>query len=382
MDDLQALEPWLVLQKIPGLGLTRTHQLLTHYLHPSGLLQAGSELEELLPPGQCESIYNLQKAGDAHPFYQHVKNEIEWIEANDIHTLTLHSELYPALLKETYDPPLVLYVKGDPFLLQESQLAVVGARRASKSAMEIAFGWSEELARSGRTITSGLALGIDGAAHAGALNANGTTIAVLAHGLDQIYPRRHQKLAEEIVASGALVTEFAAGVSPKRDHFPRRNRIISGLSQGVLVVEAALKSGSLISARYAIEQNREVFAVPGSINNKMAQGCNYLIKDGAYLVESTQDIIEALSWQTAYQGSEADVEKKTLENKLLNNKPEIDLLSEKARSILHAVPFELTHLDVLMQDTALDVADLSRELMLLEMNGLIETVAGNYQRIK
>ena len=378
MDDLQALEPWLVLQKIPGLGLTQAHQLLNHFLDPGSLLQAGSELAEYISAAQFELISNLQKAANTHPIYQQVKKEIDCLDANSIHAITLHSPLYPALLKETYNPPLVLYVKGDPYALVAPQLAVVGARKASKGAMNIAHEWSQELVKQEITITSGLAQGIDGAAHAGALNAKGKTIAVLAHGLDQVYPRQHQKLAEEIIASGALVTEFACGVSPKRDHFPRRNRIISGLSLGVLVVEAALKSGSLISARYALEQNREVFAVPGSINNKMVQGCHYLIKDGAYLVESAQEIIDTLSWQTSYQRCYSDEKQ---QQKAVS--PEVDaVLSPVTRQVLEAVPFDLTHLDVLVQDTALNVADLSRELMMLEINGLIESVAGNYQRLK
>ncbi len=169
------------------------------------------------------------------------------------------------------------------------------------------------------------------------------------------------------------MTEFAWGVPPQRDHFPRRNRIISGLSLGVLVVEAALKSGSLISARYALEQNREVFAVPGSINNKMAQGCHYLIKEGACLVESAQEIIDTLSWQTNYSPSCEHVDRSTQEN---------SDLSATARYVLESVPFEITHLDVLQQDTELGVIELTRELMMLEINGFIETVAGNYQRIK
>ncbi len=154
MDDLQSLEPWLVLQKTPGLGLSRIHQLLKHFLHPGIVLQAEVELDECLPFGQCEEIRRIQKAGNKHPVYQEVKKEIECLEQHDIHAITLHSPLYPSLLKETYNPPLVLYVKGDPYALTDSQLAVVGARKASKSAMEIAFAWSDILARENMTITS------------------------------------------------------------------------------------------------------------------------------------------------------------------------------------------------------------------------------------
>lgn len=379
MEDLQTLEPWLVLQKIPGLGLTRIHQLLAHFLSPEILLQDASALVDYLPPEQHQIIHSLQKTGAKHPLYQEAKREIDCIANNDVHAITLHAPLYPPLLKETSHPPLILYVKGDPYALTDPQLAVVGARKSSKSATSIAFDWSSELASQAMTITSGLALGIDGAAHAGALHGKGKTIAVLAHGLNDIYPRQHRSLAEQIIESGALVSEFAWGIAATRDHFPRRNRIISGLSLGVLVVEAALKSGSLISARYALEQNREVFAVPGSINNKMVQGCHYLIKEGACLVESVQEILDNLSWQTSYQlaSSTNCAAKTTTANTVAD-----DTFSPQTQLVLNAIPFDLIHVDTLMQDTALDIVDLSRELMLLEIKGLIETVAGNYQRIR
>ena len=371
MDDLQSLQPWLVLQHLPGLGPSRTQLLLEYFHSPAGILQADIEDLRSLPYSSVAVIKELQSKGDSHPINQQVARELDYIHRHDIHVITLDNELFPALLKEISRPPPVLYVRGDPYCLSETQIAIVGARKASRAAMELTYQWSSELAKQGLTITSGLAQGIDGAAHQAVLDQQGMTVAVLAHGIDRVYPKSHVKMAEQIIESGALVSEFPLGAQPKRDHFPRRNRIISGLSMGVLVVEAAVKSGSLITARYALEQNREVFAVPGSIHNQMAKGCHHLIKQGAYLVESSDDIITALNWQTGFHKVETDV-----------SPNEETALSELMVEILSVVPFAPIHIDQLIEQTGFSSVELSGSLLDLELGGFIESFSGSYQRIK
>ncbi|HKY92945.1 MAG TPA: DNA-processing protein DprA [Nevskiaceae bacterium] len=213
--------------------------------------------------------------------------------------LSLDDPRYPARLREIADPPAALHFRGDPELLGLPQIAIVGSRNATPQGLEIAEAFASELAGRGIVITSGLALGIDGAAHRGALAAGGTTIAVCGTGLDRIYPAKHRALGQEIVAKGLMVSEFPPGTPAIPGNFPQRNRIISGLSLGVLVVEAALDSGSLITARLAAEQGRDVFAIPGSIHNVMVRGCHRLIRQGAKLVESVDDILEEIAPQLA-----------------------------------------------------------------------------------
>jgi DNA processing protein len=368
MDDLQELESWLTLQHLQVFPPSQAFQLLAFFGSPQVLLQADDVALDVLSKEQA-SIIKAIRDNRHHEIHQQVKRHIEWLEQAQVRVVTYFSQHYPQALKETHRPPLLLYVKGNIDVLHKTQVAVVGARKASSFAQDIAYQWSAELARQGVVITSGLALGIDGAAHKGALSVSAETIAVLAHGLDQIYPARHKQLAEEICESGALVSEFPLGSAPKKDHFPRRNRIISGLSMGVLVVEAAVKSGSLITARYALEQNRDVFAVPGSINNVMAKGCHYLIKEGAYLVEGPEDILHAMAWQSSKQEELFPAVNK-------------QALSDKAKKVLECIPFDAVHLDSLMQSSKFSIADLTIELLLLEAEGYIEALMGNYRRVK
>jgi DNA processing protein len=223
-----------------------------------------------------------------------VDADLRWLAAPGHHALALTAPEYPPLLREIHDPPAVLYVHGTVDILSGMQLAVVGSRNPSPGGTDNARDFSHALAKAGLTITSGLAIGIDGAAHRGALAASGGTIAVAGTGLDIVYPARHRALAAAIAEHGALVSEFPPGSPPQPSSFPRRNRIISGLSLGTLVVEAASGSGSLITARAALEQGREVFAIPGSIHNPLARGCHALLRQGAKLVECVADILEEL----------------------------------------------------------------------------------------
>ena len=288
------LEARLRLHGLPELGPRRFRKLLAAFDTASATLSApASAWRALGLPAVCaearRSVEVRERASAA----------LAWLEARDRHLLMWDDPAYPGLLAELDDAPPLLFVAGEPSLLEQPQLAVVGSRRASRPGLDTAHSFARSLAAGGFVITSGLALGIDGAAHQGALDASGKTIAVLGTGLEQLYPARHVRLAADIVAGGgALVSELPLDCPPQAGNFPRRNRIISGLSLGVLVVEASPSSGSLITARLAAEQGREVYAIPGSIHHPGARGCHQLIREGATLVESIEHILEALrGWQ-------------------------------------------------------------------------------------
>jgi DNA processing protein len=287
MDDIAY---WLALPRVPGLGPVTCRELLNRYGDARTLFTSAPhdpELNGRLPSSLRASLLS--------PDWRQVENDLRWLEQPDRHVLPLSSAAYPPLLREIHDAPPVLYVHGDPDVLDAMQLAIVGSRNPSPAGRDNAFEFAMALASAGLIITSGMAIGIDGAAHRGALAARGRTIAVAGTGLDIVYPARHRELACEIREHGAIVSEFPPGSPPLPSSFPRRNRIISGLSLGTLVVEAAPGSGSLITARAALEQGREVFAIPGSIHNPLARGCHQLLRQGAKLVEDTRDILEELA---------------------------------------------------------------------------------------
>ena len=279
---------------------------------------------------------------------------------------------YPPLLRSIHDPPPLLYVRGDAALLPQAQLAVVGSRRASPAGLRTAADLAGQATRAGLLITSGLALGIDGSAHRGALTARGSSIAVVATGIDRVYPARHRSLALELEQVGCLVSEFPPGVAPLSYNFPRRNRIISGLSLGVLVVEAALRSGSLITARTALEQGREVFALPWSICHTGGAGCLRLIRDGAKMVETIEDILEELGSMYALQQNLLPAQES-----LLAAAP---VLSDSQKRVLQLVGYELVTADEVSQLSALPVARVMAELSFLEMQGAVTREAGGYIR--
>jgi DNA processing protein len=288
------LEARLRLHCIPELGPRRFRRLLRAFDSACAALSA--------PASAWRSLGLPQVCSDARrstEVRERAAQSLEWLEGDTQHVLMWDDAIYPGLLAELADAPPLLFVDGDPTLLELPQLAMVGSRRASRPGLDIAQSFARSLAGGGFVITSGLALGIDGAAHQGALDANGKTVAVLGAGLQCLYPARHKQLAATIVSQGgALVSEFPLDCPPQASNFPRRNRIISGLSVGVLVVEASPSSGSLITARLAAEQGREVYAIPGSIHHPGARGCHQLIREGATLVESIEDILQALhGWQ-------------------------------------------------------------------------------------
>ncbi len=360
---MSSLEKWLALIHVDQLGPVTSNKLLDHFGSPDAVVNASrSEL-------QFFSITNQVIDGILTPNKSAIAQDLQWLQHNSHHLITFQDTAYPDLLKQIADPPLALYCIGNPehlkTLLSDPKLAIVGSRNASTYGKQIATTFAEKLALSGLIITSGLASGIDGAAHRGALQASiGTTIAVAACGLDRVYPAEHKKLAEEIALRGAIISEFPIGTMPKPGHFPRRNRIISGLSLGVLVIEAALKSGSLITARLASEQGREVFAVPGSIHSPNSKGCHNLIRSGAKLVESVEDIFEELKQYINFDQVETPATNTT--------NTDIDQIQDpEHEKILNCMGYEPMSIDDLINQTDLKVEVVSSILLILELNGQV-----------
>lgn len=311
----------------------------------------------------------------AHELARRAEEDLERLARAGAQVVTIACPAYPARLREIARPPLVLFVRGSLDVLSVPQLAVVGSRNASHVGLETARDFACSLARIGLAITSGLARGIDGAAHRGCLDAGAPTVAVAATGADRVYPARHGPLAEEIVAAGgAVVTEFAPGEPPRPHHFPRRNRIISGLSLGTLVVEAARASGSLITARCALEQDREVFAIPGSIHNPAARGCHQLIREGAKLVEQVDDIVDelALSCPLPLMEPAAPPSRQAT--------PHVPRANCEEARVLAAVDFAPTDFDAIVRRTKLAAETVSAVLLELELRGLVCKSAGFFSR--
>ena len=319
------------------------------------------------------SITELEQAGLPLSLAKTIaKFDLNWIQADlnwlaaaeNHHILTWDSPEYPALLKEINDPPIILYAKGELSCLQQPKLAVVGSRNPTVTGSENARKFTKELATYGITIVSGLALGIDAQAHIGCLESGGQTIAVLGTGIDFIYPHRHVKLSQEISQSGLLMSEFPLKSPPIARHFPQRNRIISGLSLCTLVVESAIKSGSLITARMALEQNRDVLAIPGSIHNPLARGCHYLLQQGAKLVTSVTDVLEELIIDSIPQ---------------VTDKALFPLASGN-KNLVKFIGFEVTSVDQIVLRSECTIEQVTSELAELELNGAIVSVPGGYMR--
>lgn len=296
------LEARLRLHRLPDIGPKRFAKLLEAFGSASKALSApASAWRSLGLPATCAEARRCPTIRDG------ASHAMRWLERPHQHLLMWDQADYPALLAQIPDPPPLMFVAGDAQILEKPQLAMVGSRRASRPGMDTAAAFSRSLAGAGFVITSGLALGIDAAAHQAALDVGGLTVGVLGTGLENFYPQRNQRLAEAMIASGsAVLSEFPLDAGPTPSNFPRRNRIISGLSLGVLVVEASVASGSLITARLAAEQGREVYAIPGSIHHPGARGCHQLIRDGAVLVETIEHILEALrGWQHVSPSTDA-----------------------------------------------------------------------------
>jgi DNA processing protein len=300
-----------------------------------------------------------------------IEAELKWQEQPQHEILTLLDPLYPTLLKEIEDPPSILYVKGNVDWLEQPQIAIVGSRQASRNGRQLAHAYAAALSQVGFGITSGLAYGIDSAAHQGALTAKGTTIAVLGSGLNCIYPRAHRHLADTIMNNGALVSEYPPTSPPKASHFPARNRIISGLAKGTLIVEATLKSGSLITARYALEQGRELFALPNVPGYSLAQGCHALIREGAKLIDSVEQLLE----EFLPIGLTSSFYPKTQ----LNKNQTIEL-SHAQQVMVDNLNDSVTPIDMLIQQTGFPAEKVTAILVELELEGLAIEMPGGYSR--
>lgn len=373
------LADWIALNMIRGIGPRTANQLLEKFGAPAQIFAAS----RLALEGCGLKLETIQELHDAE-ILEKANAEIERLEQLNARVITLEDEDYPGLLREIHDPPIALYVRGDlAKAYAQPCLAIVGSRRCSTYGVNAAQMLARELAASGITIVSGLARGIDAAAHRGALEiseAGGQTIAIVGTGLEIIYPKEHKKLEAQIIASGAVLSEFPLGTPPLPQNFPYRNRILSGLCFGVLVVEAAEHSGSLITARLAYEQGREVFAVPGNITSQTSFGPNYLIKDGAKLVQQWRDVVEELPLHlkekilgvqrpaTDGQGSKSSVVQPLF--------PAVEF-SEEERKVLDALSTDVpAHIDQLLLSTNLGSADLMNALLGLEMKDRIRELPG------
>src|SRR5947199_7050507 len=349
------MKDWIALNMTPGVGPRVTARLLEHFGSAEAIFDAPRrELALLrLTPESIESIANRE-------LHARAEGEIERVRKLGGDILVLDDGVYPSLLREPYDPPVVLYVKGVwAECLERPCVAIVGSRRCSTYGQNAALMLSRELASRGVTIISGLARGIDAAAHRGALEAGGRTVAVLGTGIDEVYPRDHRKLAAEILErGGALVTQFPLGTPPVAENFPYRNRIISGLSLGVVVVEAAENSGSLITARLALEQGREVYAVPGNITSRNSFGTNYLIKGaGAKLVQQWQDVVAEFPPEIAAVLLPPEVKEKRA-GRSSADAPLPSDISDGERALLKLLSYdEAAHIDALAEASGLPVSE-------------------------
>ena len=355
---------WLALTQLPGLGPVTIRHCLDFFGDIATFFSAKSiDLKNVgLKDYQINRIQS--------PNWQAIDRDLEWCIQNHCHILTLFDEGYPVLLREIVGAPILLFVRGEVDLLLKPQLAIVGSRNPTVTGYELAKQFAYYLAKAGLIITSGFAAGIDAASHQGALNSAGKTLAVFGTGLNRIYPAAHGKLARSILENGALISEFMPNEQPKAKNFPRRNRVISGLSLGVLVVEAALKSGSLISARFAAEQGREVFALPGSIHNTLSRGCHYLIQEGAKLVEKAEDILEEL-------GPLQGIQKPSKE---IPNRLNVEKLNVESKRLMDCLGFELTTMDTIIVRSGLTASEVSSMLLSLELSGYVQSVQGGYVR--
>lgn len=360
--------PWVALSLVDGLGSVTFCQLLLRFQTPQAVLSASfSALRDIVSSDVAEGIQQAMQ----HP---QVQTTLAWLTQPDNHLITLADAYYPKRLLQIDQPPPLLYAKGNLQVLQRPGLAMVGSRHATAQGERTAEAFAETLCRAGLSVVSGLALGIDGAAHRGALMADGATIAVVGTGLDIVYPAKHKALAHQIAQHGLLLSEYPLGTPSLSYNFPRRNRIISGLSEGCLVVEANVDSGSLITARLAIEQGREVFAVPGSIHSPVAKGCHALIKQGAKLVESTADILSELRHVPLSTTAFADGPFGPI--------PERANLPPEASAVLACMGFDPVFADQIAARASLTSSQVSTILTLLELEGVVSSLSnGQFQRL-
>ncbi len=371
------LRHWLHLLHAPELGPAASHKLVRHFGSATAVFDAprSALAEARLKPATLEYLQSPDEAA--------LEADLQWAQQPQHHIITFDDPRYPAQLRTLPQAPLLLFVWGDPDYLQQPQLAMVGSRTPTAAGRRTARDFANHLANKGITITSGLARGIDAACHQGALSGIGGTVALVAHGLDMIYPAEHRELAAQIAENGAVASEMPIGVTPQRSFFPRRNRIISGLTLGTLVVEAALKSGSLITARHALDQGREIFAIPGSIHNPLARGCHQLIRQGAKLVETADDILEELAHaipeslaQTGANQAADSAGDKVKDRRYANQ-----ALDPDHQKLLKCLQFEPAAIDELVERSGFSAAEVASMLLILELEGSVVCDAGRYTRV-
>lgn len=367
--DLDRLRYWLALLRTPGIGPAKFHRILKIFPDLAELFQTPHNI--------------LQDQGFSPPtaaVWENTAKDLTWLEAApNHHIISIQDLCYPDLLRQIASPPPLLFIKGDPAILSQWQLAMVGSRNPTPTGLENAREFAKQLVANNIIISSGLALGIDAASHLGALAGSGKTIAVMGTGIDQLYPKKSKNLSQIIIETGgALISEFPIGIMACAENFPRRNRIISGLSKGVLVVEATLRSGSLITAQMANDQGRNVFAIPGSIHNPLARGCHALIKQGAKLVETISDILEEYPECFAIPPSPFV---KSSEYTPQNSAPDsVFRLDADYLKLLKCLDYEPVPIDLLLERSGISISALSSMLLILELKGYVETMNGGYKR--
>lgn len=362
------LTDWLALYLTPGLGIKTWHKLRSAFDQPDRIFTASAtELRKMVPWLSAKIINSINK----EKLRQQAQIELDRADKTETKIISINCRGYPELLQHIHEPPPFLYIKGDPDLLNSNCLGIVGARASTTYGQRVAHSMAKQLSSLGLTITSGMALGIDAAAHKGALEAGGSTIAVLGCGLDVIYPRQNNKLYHQIAKEGAVVSEYPFGTQPEPFRFPARNRIISGLSLGLLVVEAARKSGSLITAHLAMEQGREVFAVPGQVDSFKSEGTHGLLKNGAKLVHTVDDILEELAPMVHWQENEQDQEKRKA--------PE---LNQEEQALFNCLDTYPQNIDSLMEKSGLAADTVQQVLLTLELKNLIISLPGSQYQLK
>ena len=361
---------WMALSRAPALTASILSAAFERLGGFAGFLESSDAARQSagVPAAACAYL----KSGAGSPSMA----ERAWINSPDHHLVTFTDPRYPGSLHALERRPIALYVAGEPAVLNDPQLSIVGSRNPTPAGRDTAFNFAEELAARGLAITSGLAQGIDSAAHRGALAAQGITVAVLGNGIDSVYPRSNQRLSEEIRFQGALISEFPLGTPPRRENFPQRNRIIAALSLGTLVVEAARRSGSLITARLAGDQNRELFAVPGSIHNPLSRGCHELIRQGAKLTETVADILSELNFSTFFD------DRGCLAGSLGSPGELAAGMDKEHKILLDALGFDPADLDMLVVRTGFKAEAVSSMMLILELEGHVQAApGGRYSRV-
>jgi DNA processing protein len=359
MDKIDTKQALLLLNRVPHVGPRTIKKLLTYWPEPEIIFKLSKS--DLKQAGLSERVVNQLIGVDK----KSILPDLRWQEAANHTLLTWADANYPSSLRDIPDAPPVLYARGDIQALKTLKLSIIGSRSPTAAGAKAAFEFARDLGAHAITIVSGLALGIDGQAHRGCLSGKGKTIAILGAGIDCIYPRQHARLADEIQREGLLLSEFPLGTAPLAGHFPRRNRIISALSLATLVIEASIKSGSLITAHLALEQNRSVMALPGSIYNPQAKGCHTLLQQGAALVTSPREVLEELCVERRFRSS--------------GNK-ELDSSMGGTGSLTTYISFEVTTIDSIVDRSSLPVEDVITDLAELELQGHVQAVPGGYIR--